>query len=287
MKTKIELNNVGEFSRFVIEIRLDDECKNGHEDFAITGTGWYKSSHFKDCDICGCVHEEILKLRPDLKIFVDLHLCDRKGVPMYAVENGFYHLKNKPEYLPKFLMLLPGEFDLFKDCPDKLYFQYLVEKLQLPQRWQDKANGAILLLEQLTGEKYVDNSKKDTYIMLTPEQLADVEQKIADGFYSPEQIGKRKADEKAERIAKKIKEIRNRTAKKYADELMDDKIHIWALMHGFEKENENMIFYNHTRQIKFNWKGYGDEVSAGRIEQFRVNFQRTRIWTDGEVKEII
>ena len=180
MKTKIELTNVGDFRRFVIEIRLDDECKNGHEDFTITGMGWYKSSHSKDCNVAGCVHEEILKFRPDLKIFVDLHLCDRKGVPMYAIENGFYHLQNNPEYLTKHLMLLPGEFDLFKDCPDKLYFQYLVEKLQLPQRWQDKANEGIKLLESLTGEKYIDSSKKDTYFPLTADNFRRIERQYSE-----------------------------------------------------------------------------------------------------------
>jgi len=91
MKTKIVLSakelQDSDFKRFAIEIGLDDECKNGHNDFAITATAWYK-----DCgQIGGCCHEKILELRPDLKPFIDLHLCRETGEPSFAVENGFYY----------------------------------------------------------------------------------------------------------------------------------------------------------------------------------------------------
>lgn len=78
-----------------IRIRLNDECKNGHQDFAITADIWEKGKLRTDryWIMGGCCHEEIIATRPDLKIFVDLHLCDYKGIPMHAVENGFYHLR--------------------------------------------------------------------------------------------------------------------------------------------------------------------------------------------------
>lgn len=41
----------------------------------------------------GCLHNDILKLFPDLKDVVALHLSDRNGIPMHAFSNGWYWLE--------------------------------------------------------------------------------------------------------------------------------------------------------------------------------------------------
>lgn len=76
-----------------IRITLDDDCKNGHEDFSITANIREKNSLGIMVDAGGgCCHEHILALRPDLKPFVDLHLCTWQGVPMHCASNAFYWL---------------------------------------------------------------------------------------------------------------------------------------------------------------------------------------------------
>lgn len=46
----------------------------------------------RDCDMCGCIHAEVLKHFPKFGLIVDLHLCDDNGVPMHAEANGWYQL---------------------------------------------------------------------------------------------------------------------------------------------------------------------------------------------------
>lgn len=108
-----------------INIRLNDECKNGHQDFAITGDIYQKGKPRTDRYYIagGCIHEDIVKAKPELKIFVNLHLCDWEGIPIYAVENGFYHLREgfnntKPESANfkkefcDYYRVTPSQFDI-------------------------------------------------------------------------------------------------------------------------------------------------------------------------------
>lgn len=48
----------------------------------------------RDCDACGCLHDEILKIWPKLAPIVALHLSDAiTGEPMHGESNGFYWLE--------------------------------------------------------------------------------------------------------------------------------------------------------------------------------------------------
>lgn len=60
---------------------------NAKSYFSLTASGKDHGSEFG-----GCCHDEILARWPDLKPLADLHLSDIDGVPMYALENGYYHL---------------------------------------------------------------------------------------------------------------------------------------------------------------------------------------------------
>ena len=77
----------------IVEIRYDDECGNGHNTFAITGTikrldrGRYHT-------ICaGCIHDEIEKYFPEFKHLIKWHLCN-SDAPMYYLENTLYYASN-------------------------------------------------------------------------------------------------------------------------------------------------------------------------------------------------
>lgn len=71
------------------DIRFDDECHNGRNSFAITGTMWEKGKS-KDWGMGGCIHDEISKHFPELKPFIKWHLSSSDG-PMAYVANTLYH----------------------------------------------------------------------------------------------------------------------------------------------------------------------------------------------------
>ena len=155
LKHKISIT---EKANCVISIRLNDECNNGHEDFSITADFWKleRPKTDKNWIMSGCCHEEILKIRPDLKIFVDLHLNDFRGYPMYYIENGFYHLKNMPKN--KFMEYAKVDeegYKLLKKASDKDEYGYLlINKLENHKIWEKLAEEAMKILEELTGKVF-------------------------------------------------------------------------------------------------------------------------------------
>lgn len=155
LKHKISIT---EKANCVISIRLNDECKNGHEDFSITADFWKLESQRTDRNwiMGGCHHEEILKFRPDLKIFVDLHLNDFRGYPMYYIENGFYHLNNMPkDKFMKYSKVDETEYELLKKASNKDEYGYLLlNKLENHKIWEDLAKKGIAKLQELTGKVF-------------------------------------------------------------------------------------------------------------------------------------
>jgi len=149
--------------QYKIEIRLNDECGNGHQDFTITGMIWEKGMPLKDQFMCGggAIGEEIAKNFPEYTIFYKLHLSDYKGIPMYAVENGYYHLKNSPmQVVLDYLRVDEDEYKTLYKCYDKLNFCITLGGLGIVKRWENEANEAIKLLEKLTGDEFIVDSIK-------------------------------------------------------------------------------------------------------------------------------
>lgn len=274
MKTKIilsadQLLNT-EFRQMIIEIRLDDECKNGHEDFAITGSGWYKDDKRRDPSIGGCIHDEILKVRPDLKIFTDLHLSDYNGCPMYAVENGYYHLREtgKDVTMEYLRLASDAEYETLKNSGDKLHFTLLLSELGILKRWKSEAQKAIKLLESMTGEKYVNHSTKSNFVELTPEVIQEVKNRIKSGYYSPEQIEQREFKKKMDAKTKKIQNLKDDADNKIRE--IKDKLRV-SLVLLDSLIGENWIYYGHTNEIKFNWLESNKLISKADFDCFVEN----------------
>ena len=155
--------SITEKANCVIHIRLNDECKNGHEDFSITADFWKleRQKTDKNWIMGGCCHEEILKVRPDLKIFIQLHNNDFRGYPMYYVENAFYHLKNeynsqmtKTRFMECYFVSEEQYQELLKaDDVNEFGYLFLVV-FKNHKIWEDLAIQGIKYLEELSGKKF-------------------------------------------------------------------------------------------------------------------------------------
>ena len=74
----------------------DNKEHNVYADICISELGFFSITGevcTNNTTVCsGCIHDEILKVRPDFKDIIDMHLHYADGSPIHAVENGYYFL---------------------------------------------------------------------------------------------------------------------------------------------------------------------------------------------------
>lgn len=84
------IRDYGQGALMKVEIRFDDQCKNGHNNFAITAEVTTPGSkRRKDVQACGCLHDDIAKVFPELAPLIKWHLCSTDG-PMHYIANTTY-----------------------------------------------------------------------------------------------------------------------------------------------------------------------------------------------------
>lgn len=147
--------------RLKITVKLGDECKNGHQDFSVTADE-YENGRLVACD---CMHEEILRLAPEFQPFVDLHLTDYNGIPMYAVENGFYHLNKmtKEEFSACYRISFADWETLRIKAANEGIYAFLLRELGILDKWKAEGQAGIKALEKLTGQEFLNDSVKDNF----------------------------------------------------------------------------------------------------------------------------
>nr|DAW61051.1 MAG TPA: hypothetical protein [Caudoviricetes sp.] len=183
--------------RIDVKIQLADECKNGIFHWSITADIYEKrkNGRFVSCP-GGCCHDEITKHFPEFKPFVNLHLSDCYGAPLYAVENGYYHMKNSSkETVVNYLRITEMEYNLLYLAEDKQYFKYLLNMLGIVERWKRESNEALKKLEELTGQTWENPYKLENEhftLKLTDEERTTITNRINDGYYRPEAVQVRK-----------------------------------------------------------------------------------------------
>lgn len=263
---------IGERERLNVSIRLDDEHNNGHQDFAITGDTILNGRF----DTGGCIHDTILKHFPELQQFVDLHLSDYSGAPMYAIANGFYHLKDKSkdnnkEVIMRYLRVTENEYSQLAQAEDKEHFGYILNQLKVPARWKKEAKKATKELEKLTGVKFINDSKRSNLDALNPKRAQEIKKRIKEGYYTPEHIQAREGEKQAKAKAKVIQELKD--AAREGTDKINTELSVYLYLTENDIPTDNFIYYNHRNTGVFNWgdgaySSYRTKMSESEFNAF-------------------
>lgn len=264
-----------------VRISLGDYDKNGICDWSITADIYEKrrNGRFVWC-VSNCCHDEILKYFPEFKPFVNLHLSNHYGQPMYPVENGFYHLKNSDkEKTINYLRITKTEYNTLRDsAEDKAYFTYLLYTLGIVDRWEQESLKAIKQLEALTGNTWENPYKPENerfVLRLTDEERTLIENRIKDGYYTSEAIQERKDQKKREEYEKKRNEI-IADCEKSIQEAENKKLVMLAVLDA-GISLKNAIYYNHSNELAFNWNDYEEKVTQEQFDKFVNTVDKTKL----------
>lgn len=249
--------------KVIATIKLHDECKNGTCSWSITGTLQQKKGNGRFYDIGhGCIHEEILKAFPKLKMFVDLHLCDWRGTPLYPVENGYYFLQEDKKQAKEYLRVTDEEMEILSKCDNKEYFKYQLFALSIVKRWQAESKKAIQALEELTGDVWVNpykESEERHRFVLSDEEREEIEGKILSGYYTESAIQERQEAKRIAEIEKRKNEVIKTFEKRINKATKEKNVKLAILGAGLL--SDNYIYYVEGNNVVFNYYSYHDKVT--------------------------
>lgn len=261
----------GAILKMIVNIRLDDKCKNNVCDWGITALIYEKWHNRWREYMGGCCHKEILTQFPQFKNFIDLHLCDCYGAPLYAVENGYYIMHAKGIDAGRdYLRVTDEEVKLLYAAPDKDYFKYLLYTLGIVRRWNEESQAAIRELEKITGNEwsnpYSYEEERRHIKMFSDEEAKKMNEKIENGYYTPEAIEARKDEERKKAIEKSRNKIITDCATTIEKAENERDILLYILDSGLPVNN--VIYYNHSNKVVFNWKEYDTKISTEDFNNF-------------------
>ena len=276
-----------------IHARLNDECKNGHEDFGLT----YEKYEGKVCDRnmtgggCAADNDDPI-VRKAIRTFglepvERVHLSDMNGVPMYPTANAIYHAKNSGfEVFRDYLRLTDEEAKQAFYIDDELGLYVWLLDNGIIDRWKNEANEAIKAIingRDIEFESTATKKQGHWYFKVEPtkERLDGQRYLIQTGYYDCDNYDQHRQEENMQEVRKKLStEYYEKQIEKAKAKIRLNKAFLAMLEEHLAEFSDpvtvadNWIFYDHRSEIVFNWNtGFGrNQVSEKDFETVKKYF---------------
>ena len=184
--------------------------------------------------------------------------------------NYFYRQK-KYEVLKEYLKLKDVELrEILLVADDKLALRWKLGEMGVIDRLSREAKEAIAYLEKLTGCTWVNpySPEEERFVLkpLTEEEENLMKERFSEGYYKEENVWKRRE------IAfnRKIEEQRTEAIEKFnkATERWQEILNVKFSILDAGILLENVIVYDHCKEVKFNWQSYKDQVSREDFDRY-------------------
>lgn len=257
--------------KFDYQIILDDGCKNGHLTFSFTGSIKIKKGNGRYYDfISGAIGDIITYFKPELSMFEKLHLCNHLGQPTY-IDNIRYHInEGKTDREISEMYNIPDikAIEILRNASDnKDLFYYLVFRLGIADTWEKLAAEAIREIEERSGYKLKIIGKDRVFKQFSEKDCEVLENLYQLGYASKVQKELRSKARKEDQKQKELKEIEEERNKAIAIAQKEYEIKKKAVV-SFGISWNNIIFYNHSNKLCFNYSDCYKKILSDLINEF-------------------
>lgn len=220
------------------------------------------------------VSKRYIQAGTTFKIDVKILLADdcKNNICDWSITADIYEQRKNG----RFVWCTETEYNLLYQAEDKQYFKYLLYMLGIVERWKRESNEALKKLEELTGQTWENPYKPENErftLKLTDEERTTITNRINDGYYRPEAVQARKDEEKRKAYEKKRAEIINDCKKKQQKAENEKRVMLAVLDAGLSVNN--VIYYDHSNELVFNWKDYETKVTENDFNKFVSSVNRS------------
>lgn len=251
-------------------IKLDDGCENGHLTFSFTGSIKIRKRNGRYYDfISGAIGDIVTYFKPELSIFEKLHTCNHLGQPMY-IDNIRYHInegKTDQEIAEMYNISDIKAIEILRNASDnKDLFYYLVFRLGVAENWENLANEAIREIEKRRNSKLKIEGKDRVYKQFPEKECEVLENLYQLGYASNVQKELRDKARKEGQKQKELKEIEDERDKAIAKAQKEYEIKKAVVSFGISWSN--VIFYDHSSKLCFNYSDCYKKIPSDLINEF-------------------